>query len=135
MRSNGFSDTCEPGDESDFERPGFSGRMKEWNECGGVLEAGFVSLSAVPEGSDCVVLMSIGMVGEADREAAQHILDTFEADCGEAADGEAAEGDPVAEPSSVFASATSPAAPDAAGQEISYEPEKAVGGENVRSPA
>jgi hypothetical protein len=39
-------------------------------------------VSAAPEGRECVVALHIWANNEADRKEAQHILDTFEVDCG-----------------------------------------------------
>jgi hypothetical protein len=39
-------------------------------------------MSAAPEGRECVVALQIWENNVADRNDAQHILDTFEVDCG-----------------------------------------------------
>ena len=79
---NDFSASCERGSRRDFDRHPYSGRMQTWKNCAGNgEEANLVTLSAAPEGRECVVLLQIGMYGEADVEAGQRILDTFEADC------------------------------------------------------
>jgi hypothetical protein len=75
---NDFSASCERGSRRDFDRHPYSGRMQEWKGCGGKGEGGFITLAAGPERRECVVVVQIGMYGE----AAQHILDTFQADCG-----------------------------------------------------
>jgi hypothetical protein len=79
---NDFSISCERGSRRDFDRHSYSGRMQAWKNCAGNgEEADLVTLAAAPEGRACVVVLQIGMYGEADVEAGQRILDTFEADC------------------------------------------------------
>lgn len=39
-------------------------------------------LAAAPEGRGCVVALNARVSDEADREAVEHLVDTFEADCG-----------------------------------------------------
>ena len=80
-----FSSSCEPGARSDYRRAPYSGRMQAWQNCSVDAAATFVTLSAAPEGRECVVLMQIAMYGEANVEVGQHILDTFEARCAAAA--------------------------------------------------
>jgi hypothetical protein len=79
---NDFSTSCDRGSRRDFDRHPYSGRMQAWKDCAGNGEANLVTLAAAPEGRECVVVLQIGMYGEADVEAGQRILDTFEADCG-----------------------------------------------------
>jgi hypothetical protein len=74
---NDFSEGCEPGPLQDFDRSTYSGKMQTWNCDQGT----FLTLAAAPESRECVVIVQIGMYSEADRESAQHILNTFEADC------------------------------------------------------
>ena len=78
---NDFSASCERGSRQDFDRHPYSGRMQAWKNCAGNGEADLVTLAAAPEDRECVVVLQIGMYGEADVEAGQRILDTFEADC------------------------------------------------------
>lgn len=40
-------------------------------------------LGAAPESRECAIVLQIKTYNEADREAALHVLDTFEADCAE----------------------------------------------------
>ena len=40
------------------------------------------TMSTAPEDRECVVALQIWANNEADRKEAQHILDTFEVDCG-----------------------------------------------------
>ncbi len=79
---NDFSASCERGSRQNFDRHPYSGRMQAWKNCAGNGEANLVTLAAAPEGRECVVVLQIGMYGEADVEAGQHILDTFEVNCG-----------------------------------------------------
>jgi hypothetical protein len=79
---NDFSAECVPGARSGFSRPPYSGVAQAWKGCGGDPAASYVTLSAAPEGRECVVVMHIGLVvGEEGLEAGQHLLETFEADC------------------------------------------------------
>ena len=55
--ANGYSDSCERGASEDF------------------------TLDAAPEDRERVVVAQNPTHNEADREVAQHVLDTFEADC------------------------------------------------------
>jgi hypothetical protein len=79
---NDFSASCDRGSRRDFDRHPYLGRMQAWKNCAGNGEADLVTLAAAPEGRECVVVLQIGMYGEADVEAGQRILDTFEVDCG-----------------------------------------------------
>jgi hypothetical protein len=74
---NDFSASCERASRRDFDRHPYSGRMQEWKNCAGNGEANLITLAAAPEGRECVVVVQIGMYGE----AGQHILETFEVDC------------------------------------------------------
>lgn len=79
---SGFNDlsksTCQATQLKDFRRSPYSGRIQTWR-CEN--DSAFTTLAAAPEGSECVVVLSIRTYDEDDREAAQHILDTFELDC------------------------------------------------------
>jgi hypothetical protein len=79
---NDYSSSCEAGARRDFNRPPYSGRIQEWNNCGGESDHTARTLAAAPEGRECVVLLQIGGYLRGDEEDIQHILDTFEADCG-----------------------------------------------------
>jgi len=76
---------CEPGARSDFVRGPYAGRMQAWHNCEVGAAATFLTLSAAPEGRECVVLMQLAMYGEADVEVGQHILDALEVECASAA--------------------------------------------------
>ena len=54
--------------------------MQAWN-CSGSART-FITLAAAPKGRECVVMLHMAANTEADKKSAQHILDTFEADCG-----------------------------------------------------
>ena len=79
---NDYSASCEAGARRNFDRPPYSGVMQEWNNCGGESDHTALTLAAAPEGRECVVLLQIGGYLQGDEENIQHILDTFEADCG-----------------------------------------------------
>ena len=63
-----LSATCQPGARSDFARGPYTGRMQAWRNCEVGAAATFVTLSAAPEGRECVVLAQLAMYGEADVE-------------------------------------------------------------------
>jgi hypothetical protein len=75
-----YSAACQRGAREDFDRPPYSGKIQEWNDCSGTHDVIFIA--AAPEGRECLLTLQIVTFNEADRETASHILDTFEADCG-----------------------------------------------------
>lgn len=79
------SENCTAGPYEDVDRPGYSGKIRTWYDCG---VTGMTTFSAVaaPEGRDCVVVLSLRLASEADRDAIEHLLDTFEVDCAKVAD-------------------------------------------------
>jgi hypothetical protein len=79
---NDYSSSCEAGTSQDFDRPPYSGRQLEWNNCTAESDHTAIALAAAPEGRECVVVLQIGGYLQNDEESIQHILDTFEADCG-----------------------------------------------------
>lgn len=76
----GFAENCDAGPYEDFDRPPYSGKAQTW-----YCPQEIYTVAAAPEGRECVVLLQTSVPSqdatEADREAVQHILDTFEADC------------------------------------------------------
>ena len=82
--NDGSTYRCQPGESRNLDRSSYSGVIQAW-DCGGNGDAGskaFYTLAAGPQDRECVVAMQVWAYGEADREVAQHILDTFEVDCG-----------------------------------------------------
>ncbi len=81
---NDYSASCEAGPIEDFDRPPYSGKMQEWSNCGGDSDHLAVTLAAAPEGRECVVVLQVGGYYRTptEKEAIQHVLDTFETDCG-----------------------------------------------------
>ena len=77
-----FSGSCDLGTRRDFDRPPYSGKIREWKNCSGNEESSFLTLAAAPEGRECVLALQVGTFDEADIEGIQRVLDTFEADCG-----------------------------------------------------
>jgi Domain of unknown function (DUF4352) len=75
------ANNCAKGPYEEFDRGAYSAKMQEWNGCG-INGTTSLVVAASPEGRECVVVMDIILASDADREAAQHILDTFEVDCG-----------------------------------------------------
>ncbi len=81
---NDYSSSCEAGIPQDFDRPPYLGRIMVWENCGGDSDHIATVLSAAPEGRECVIVLQIGgyFQTQTDREYVQHVLDTFETDCG-----------------------------------------------------
>ena len=78
---NDYSSSCEMGTPQDFERPSYSGKILEWNNCGGNSDHAAVTLAAEPKGRECVVAGQIGGLPRVDEKTIQHILDTLMIDC------------------------------------------------------
>lgn len=77
-----FSPICTLGEAKDFERPRYQARIQAWKDCNGDPEAFLLAVAVAPEDRECVVVMQFGTTSQTDREVAQHIIDTFEVDCG-----------------------------------------------------
>ncbi|MBV9454673.1 MAG: Hsp70 family protein [Rubrobacter sp.] len=77
-----YSSSCQTGPRRDFDRAPYSGKIQEWDNCGGTAGHTVLTLAAAPKGRGCEVLLQIGGYLEGEEENIQHILDTFEADCG-----------------------------------------------------
>jgi serine/threonine-protein kinase len=69
------------GPYEDYNRSPYSGKIQTWYECG-VDAATTFAVAAAPEGRECVVVLNARISDEADREAIEHIIDTFEVNCG-----------------------------------------------------
>ena len=78
---NDYSSSCEAGTRQDFDRPPYSGKIQQWDNCAGESDHTAVTLAAAPEDRECVVVSQIGGYLQDDEESIQHIFDTFEADC------------------------------------------------------
>jgi hypothetical protein len=78
---NDYSSSCEAGTPQAFERPSYSGKMLEWNNCGGNSDHAAVTLAAAPEDRECVVAAQIGGLPRVDEESINHILDTLKVRC------------------------------------------------------
>lgn len=103
------STNCAEGPYEDYDRSPYSGKLQTWYDCGPDGATTF-AMAAAPEGRQCVVVLDARISGEADREAIQHIFDTFEVDCGHVTSG------PLASPSAspeASASASESASPGA----------------------
>jgi hypothetical protein len=80
---NDYSSSCEAGTPRDFDRPPYSGRILEWENCGGESEHIAITVAVAPKERECAVAAQIGgyFRTKADEEGIQHILDTLETDC------------------------------------------------------
>ncbi len=85
------AENCTKGPYKDYDRQPYSGKVQTWFDCG-VDSATTYSIAAAPEGRACVVLLDARISEEADRKAIEHLIDTFEVDCGRVTSG------PVATP-------------------------------------
>lgn len=75
---------CAEGPARDLDRAPYSGKVQAWFDCNGADNAYYV-FAAAPEGRACVVAGVAKIVSgaeEADREAVEHLIDSFEVDCG-----------------------------------------------------
>jgi hypothetical protein len=72
---------CTPGPYEDLNRSPYSGKIQTWYDCG-VDDATTFTVAAAPEGRECVVVLGARVSEEDDREAIEHIIRTFEVDCG-----------------------------------------------------
>ena len=79
---NDMSGACTQEDAQDFERGSFQVRVQTWSGCDGEPNLYFYTVAAAPEDRECVVVMKLGGFGEAERRLGQHVIDTFEVDCG-----------------------------------------------------
>jgi hypothetical protein len=80
---NDYSASCQAGTVEDFDRPPYSGKMLQWNNCGGESDHNVLTVAAAPKGRECVVVAQVGgyIETETDKENRQHVLDTFDANC------------------------------------------------------
>ena len=77
-----YSESCESfGTREYFSRSPYSGGMQEFSNCGMNSDHNILNVAATPEGGECLLQLQIAMYNEADREVAQHIMNSFEADC------------------------------------------------------
>ena len=78
------STNCTAGPYQDLDRPPYTGKIQSWFNCNG-LGTTYHVFAAAPEGRECVVVGGARVVegaADADREAVDHIIDSFEVDCG-----------------------------------------------------
>ena len=80
---NDYSSSCEEGTPQDLERPPYSVKMLEWENCSGDSDHTAITLAAAPQDRECVIVAQIGgyFLTQADEESIQHVLDTLETDC------------------------------------------------------
>jgi hypothetical protein len=80
---NDYSSSCEAGAPQDLERPPYSIKMLEWENCSGDSDHTAITLVAAPQDRECVVVAQIGgyFLTRADEESIQRVLDTLETDC------------------------------------------------------
>jgi serine/threonine protein kinase/class 3 adenylate cyclase len=72
--------SCELGPRQNFDRSPYSGRM-QWANCGEDGDNSRLMLAATLENRECALILQIVTYSTAERDAARHILNTFEADC------------------------------------------------------
>ena len=80
---NDYSSSCAAGTPLDLERPPYSVKMLEWENCSGDSDHTAITLAAAPQDRECVIVAQIGgyFLTQADEESIQHVLDTLETDC------------------------------------------------------
>jgi hypothetical protein len=100
----GKAEACaEEGPYDDYDREPYSGKLQTWYGCG-MDGATVYTLSAYPEGRECVVALNARVFDEAEREAIEHLVNTFEVDCGRVTSG------PLTIPSESASASASPSA-------------------------
>jgi len=72
---------CTAGPYQDYDRPPYSGKIQTWYDCGEDVATTY-TVAAAPESRECVVVFDARISDEADRKAIEHLIDTFEVDCG-----------------------------------------------------
>jgi hypothetical protein len=80
---NDYSSSCTAGTPQVLERPPYSLKMLEWENCSGDSDHTAITLAAAPQDRECVIVAQIGgyFLTQADEESIQHVLDTLETDC------------------------------------------------------
>ena len=78
LDENDFSDFCAYDDRYDYEDAVYLGEYDVWTDCGGT-DTALVVLEAYPAGAEFVVLVQVQVVTDADLEALDTILATFDA--------------------------------------------------------
>jgi hypothetical protein len=81
----GQAGNCEEGPTEPFQRSSLSGKMQTWHDCRGQGITNFIVV-AYPDGRECVAVVQARLASEADRDAIEHLLDTFEVDCAKVSD-------------------------------------------------
>jgi hypothetical protein len=74
-------DCTTTGPYKDYNRPPYSGKIQTWYECG-LDGATTFAVAATPERRECMVVLDVRISNEADRKAIEHLVNTFEVDCG-----------------------------------------------------
>jgi hypothetical protein len=106
---DGKANKCTAGPFRDFDRPPYSGMIQTWYDCGLNDNTSYV-VSAAPEGRECVVVLDVITASTADREAVEHILDSFEVNCAALPSPTPVDASVTASPSASTESSTSPSA-------------------------
>ena len=81
LSANQNQNCASTGPYEDYKRPPYSGKLQTWYDCPPDGATGY-TMSVAPEGRECVVVLSARVSRQADREAIQHLVDTFKVDCG-----------------------------------------------------
>jgi hypothetical protein len=108
---------CTAGPYEDLDRATYTGKVQTWLDCYADGRT-IYSVAAAPEGRECVVLLDAIVLEEADREAIEHLIDTFEVDCGRVTSEELVASPPPAAVPSPAASAPASASAPAASSEL-----------------
>jgi serine protease Do len=76
-----YSNDCVYDDRYDYDDGVYKGQYDLWTNCGGTATV-FIDLEAYPADGSFLVLVQVQVVDEADLEALDHILDTFDTNLG-----------------------------------------------------
>jgi serine protease Do len=72
-----YAQACEKSTRYDYQEPPYTGKYDLWVNCG-EKRSSFLVLAAVPENQEFIAVVQIVIVSDADWEAANQILSTFE---------------------------------------------------------
>jgi hypothetical protein len=130
---------CTKGPYEDYNRSPYSGKIQTWYDCG-ADGATTYAVAASPEGRECVVVLDARISEKSNRKAVEHLIDTFEIDCGGVTSGPLAsppnDTSPSASPESSASSTASPSpSPNPASNRNYNAPNPNVPGTDTSSPS
>jgi serine protease Do len=78
LDANTFNDDCTYEGREEYEDQLYTGKFEVYSNCGGEGGGTLIQVAAVPEGRDFIILLQMVAVSEADLEALDHMLQSFE---------------------------------------------------------